>query len=209
MTPEEAMNDVARIHVMPPEHVTWPELVRLAERDPEAMLEVWEDQKAAAREELASGHRAAQALDWQRHPYARARFLAIRESFRAHTPPQSGIEAALIDAAAEAYGDYLELSEQVHRMLSAEAEIQRDDLEREGRWYPPHITTADAIERTERRAERAHQRFLRTVKTLNELQRLAPTLYVAHAGQVNVGQQQVNVAADRPTGKTSGRDLPK
>jgi hypothetical protein len=209
MTPEEAADDLARIRERPPDQVTWPDLLRLAERDPGAKLEVCEDLKAAARNELASRHRAAQALDWQRRPWARARYLAIRESFRAGTPPASGVEVALVDVAAEAYSDYLELSEQVHRMLSSEAEIQRDDLEREERWHPPHVTVANAIERTGRRADRAHQRFLLTVKTLNEVQRLPPTLYVAHAGQINVGQQQVNVAADRPTGKTSGRDLPK
>jgi hypothetical protein len=209
MTPEEAADDLARIRERPPEQVTWSDLLRLAERDPEAMLEVWENQKAAARDELASGHRAAQALDWQRRPWARARYLAIRDSFRAGTPPASGVEAALVDLAAEAYSDYLELSEQVHRMLSSEAEIQRDDLEREGRWHPPHVTVADAIERTGRQAERAHQRFLRTVKTLNEVQRLAPTLYVAHAGQINVGQQQVNVAGSPSPLNGVPQDLPK
>jgi hypothetical protein len=42
--------------------------------------------------------------------------------------------------------------------------------------------------------ERAHQRFLKTIKLLHELQRSAPMLYVGQAGQINVGRQQVNVA---------------
>ncbi len=209
MTPEEAAEDLTRIRGRPPEQITWPDLLRLADREPEAMLEVWEELKATARDELGSGHRAAQALDWQRRPYARARFLAIRDGFRADTPPQSGMEAALIDLAAEAFGDYLELSEQLHRMLSAEAEVERDDLERDGRWRPPHDAVSAAIEQVERRAERAHKRFLQTIKSLHELQRSAPSLYVAHAGQINVGQQQVNVTTDHPAVCASDQDLPK
>ena len=64
--------------------------------------------KTAARDELASGHRTGDALEWQGGPWDRARFLAIRDSFRGDTPPRDGIEAALIDSAAEAFSDYLE-----------------------------------------------------------------------------------------------------
>lgn len=49
-------------------------------------------------------------------------------------------------------------------------------------------------------AEWAHLRMLRTVKTLTDLRRAGP-VYVGHAGQVNVGQQQVNIA--RPAGDGS------
>jgi hypothetical protein len=189
--------------------VTWPDLLRLAERDPEAMLGVWDDLKSAVRDELESGHRTAQALDWQRRPWARARYLAIRDSFRDGTPPTTGIEAALVDLAAEAHCDYLELSEQLHRMLSAEAEIQRDDLERDGRWRPSHEVTDAAIEKVERRATNAHKRFLQTVKTLHELQRSSPTLYVGHAGQINVGQQQVNVTRSSPSVSEDPDDFSK
>jgi hypothetical protein len=44
-------------------------------------------------------------------------------------------------------------------------------------------------------AERYHGRFLRTLKALRDLRRYAPTVIVKRAGQVNVGGQQVNVAA--------------
>ena len=63
--------------------------------------------KAAARDELDSGHRTARALDWDGRPWDRARFLAIRDSFRADYEPRPGIETALVDLAAEAFGDYL------------------------------------------------------------------------------------------------------
>jgi hypothetical protein len=209
MTPEEAERDVTRIRGQAPEQMTWPDLLRLAERDPEAMLAVWDDIKVAARDESESGHRAAQALDWQRRPWARARFLALRDSFRDGTPPATGIEAALIDLAAEAHGDYLELSQQLHRMLSAEVEIQRDDLERDGRWRPTREVTDAAIARVERRADRAHKRFLQTVKMLHDLRRASPTLYVGHAGQINVGQQQVNLTPSSLPDSKESDDLAK
>jgi hypothetical protein len=207
----EAEVDQARARILsrPPDQVTWAEMLRLAERDPDAMLAILDDLTNAARDELESGHRAAQALDWQRRPFARARFLAIRESFREGTPPTTGIEAALIDVAAEAHGDYLELSEQLHRMLGAEVEIQRDDLERDGRWRPTHEVTDAAIARVERRATNAHKRFLQTVKALHELQRSSHTLFVGHAGQINVGQQQVNFRGPAAAGYDAPDDLSK
>ncbi len=61
--------------------------------------------KAAARDELDSGHRTAQALDWNGGPWERALFLAIRDSFRADYRPRPGFEAAMVDLAAEAFGD--------------------------------------------------------------------------------------------------------
>ncbi len=56
------------------------------------------------------------------------------------------------------------------------------------------------MEQTARMAERAHLRMLRTVKALTDLRRAGQAVYVSHAGQVNVGQQQVNVAERRPQG---------
>jgi hypothetical protein len=184
-------------------------LQRVVERNPDAMVAIWDDLQAEARHELESGHRAAQALDWQRRPWARAGFLALRDSFRDGTPPATGIEAALIDLAAEAHGDYLELSQQLHRMLSAEVEIQHDDLGRDGRWRPTHEVTDAAIARVERRADRAHKRLLQTVKMLHDLRRASPTLYVGHDGQINVGQQQVNLTPSSLPDSKESDDLAK
>jgi hypothetical protein len=208
-TPDEVAALRERLLREPPEEVEWLDLQCLAEHDPDALVEIWEKLKSGARDELVSGHRAAQMMDWQRRPWARAQYLAIREDFRDGMPPQSGIEAALIDLAAEAYGDYLELSQLHHRLLATEAEVERGDIKRKGRWRPPHQIIADAEERTTRSVDRAHQRFLKTVKMLHEIQRSAPTLYVNHAGQINVGQQQVNVAESAVRGGPTREDLPK
>jgi hypothetical protein len=103
-----------------------------------------------------------------------------------------------LDTAAEAFGDYLEWSEHLHMQASTEVESERHRLEHDGGWSPPRLGMAEAIEQSAKMAERAHTRFLRTVKMLHELQRSAPTLFVGQAGQINVGTQQVNV------GTTSG-----
>jgi hypothetical protein len=206
MTPEEAAADTARIRDRPPDEVSWYDLNRLAERDPEAATAIWRRLRAAAGRELASGHRTAHALEWQGHPWDRARFLALRDRFRGDAP-MSGVEAALIDSAAEAFSDYLEWSEHLHMLASTEAAGERSRLDRDGYWEPPRLGSAETLERASRMAERAHGRFLRTVKLLTELRRSEPTLYVAPARQINVGGQQVNVAA--PTDGDAARDLPK
>ena len=208
-TDEEAAADLARIRERRPDEVSWYDLERLVERDPEAMVAVWKEVKAAARQELASGHRAAQSLDWDGDPWARARFLAIRASLRNDTPPASGIEVALVDMATEAYSVWLEESEHAHMLSSGEVARERLELERDGGFSPPRLMMAEAIEQAAGRAERAHKRFLQTVKSLTDLQRLAPSVYVGHVGQFNVGQQQVNVASSSREMKSDAEDLSK
>ncbi len=124
-TDQEAAEDLARIMEQPADQVSWFDLNRLIERNPEDMIAVWTTIKAQAREELASGYRTAHALDWNSRPWQQARFLAIRDSFRASTPPQNGIESALLDTAAESFGDYLEWSEHHHMQVSSEVESER------------------------------------------------------------------------------------
>src|SRR5262249_23389944 len=51
-----------RVQDCPPEQVTWDDLEGLARGSPGRMLERWEEVKAAAREELQSGHRAGGVL---------------------------------------------------------------------------------------------------------------------------------------------------
>ena len=195
---QEAAEDRKRMLERPPDQVTWFDLNRLIERNPDDMIAVWAKIKTQAREELASGFRTAHALDWNSRPWQQARFLAVRDSFRASTPPQNGIESALIDTAAEAFGDFLELTEHFHLQISSEVETEQQRLGREGGWTPPRLSMAEAIEQSSKMAERAHKRFLQTVKMLHELQRSSPTVYVGNAGQINVGAQQVNVGRPVP-----------
>jgi hypothetical protein len=200
-SPEEAAADLARIRDRPPDQVSWFDLNRLVERDPAAMDVVWEDIKEAAYRELVSGQRTAKALTWDSRPWERARFLAIRESLRGEPPPQPGIETALVDLAAEAYADYLEWTEHLHMQAGTEVQSEKQILEHDGAWRPMRLSYAEAIEHSSTMAERAHRRFLRTVAALGQLRQTAP-VYVAQAGQVNIGQQQVVI-----TRVTAGDDV--
>jgi hypothetical protein len=193
-SPEEAAADTARIQKSPPDEVSWFDFTRLAERDPAEMAALWQRLKVDARNEFESGHRTADALEWQGKPWDRARFLAIRVSFRGETPPRNGIEAALIDSAAEAFSDYLEWTQHLHMMAGVDMEAEHTRAVRDGEWRPQRLSYAQSIDRAARMVEQAHARFLRTVKMLHEVRKFAPSVYVGHAGQINVGHQQMNVS---------------
>ncbi len=188
-SPAQAAADLARIQHRPPDQLSWHDLNRIADRDPEAFAALWRHVRAAARDELASGHRTGRALDWEGSPWQRARFLAIRDSFRDDYDPRAGVESALVDLAAEAFGDYLEWSESLHRQASTEAEMERDDLERRGKWRPQRIFSAEAMAESSRMAERAHGRFLRTFAALGDFRRAGP-VYVGH---VSISPQQITI----------------
>ncbi len=207
-TPDEALTDLIRIRERAPDQVTWGDLQRLIHYDPHEMVALWDDLKSGARDELASGHRTAQALAWNGRPLDRARFLAVRHSFLSTTPPQNGIEAALVDAAAEAYGDYLEWSEHLHMQVSSEVATEHDSLERHGEWSPARLSAAEAIEQSSRMAERAHGRLLRSIKMIHEMQRTRASIYVGNAAQINIGEQQVNFGTPTPP-RREAADLPK
>ena len=193
-TPEQALEDLVRIRERPPDQVDWGDLQRLVNYDPNEMVAVWTQLKGEARAELASGHRTALALEWNARPLDRARFLAIRDSFRDTTPPQNGVEAALLDVAAAAFNDFLEWTEQLHMQAGSEVATERDSLQRHGEWSPARLSYAEAIEQSSRMAERAHKRFLQTIKMLHDLQRTNATVYVGNAAQVNLASQQIIVA---------------
>lgn len=205
-TPEQALEDLVRIRERAPDQVTWADLQRLVNHDPDEMVAAWAHLRAEARAELASGHRTAQTLEWQGRPVDRARFLAIRDSFRGTTPLRNGIEAALVDTAAGAFSDFLHWTAQVRMQAGSEAATERDSLERHGSWSPARLSATEAIEQSATMAERAHKRFLSTIKMLHELQRTSATVFIGNASQINLGQQQVNVLSR--SGKRPA-DLPK
>jgi hypothetical protein len=198
-TDEEEAAERQRILDRPTDELAWFDFTRLAERSPDDLTAVWHRVRAEARRELESGHRTAHALEWRGGPWQRAQYLALRDSFRDDLPPRSGIEAALVDSAAEAFGDYLGWSEHLHMLESTEVQSSRRRVERDGEWTPMRLSYADAIAQAVTRTERAHQRFLRTVKMLHDLRR-APVLQIGHATQINVGQQQVNVLTRESSG---------
>ncbi len=179
----------------PPDQLSWWSLSSLVEHDPDKGYAAWERVKQEARKELESGHRAARALEWDGSPWERARFLALRETFRAEWQPRGGIEATLVDTLAQAHSTYLFWLERLHIQAASEGKVEDAKLKKEGYWQPPRLGTSEALEQSAAMAERFNRLFLRTLRALRDLRRYTGPVIVQQAGQVNVGAQQVNLAA--------------
>ncbi len=178
-----------------PESLSWWELGSLAEQDPDLMHALWQRAKHEAARELASGHRAAGALEFMGTPWDRARFLAMRAAFREEWRPRGGVEDALIDAIAQAYTAYLDWLRLLHTRSGSEAALEAASIGREGHWQPPRVDVAAAVEEAAAMADRFHRMFLRSLRALRDLRCYAGPVIVQRAEQVNIGEKQVNVAA--------------
>ncbi len=185
---------VERYLTDPPDQIDWWGLSTLVERDPDKGYAAWERVKQEARRELASGHRAARALEWNGTPWERARFLALREAFITEWRPRGGLEATLVDTLAQAHSAYLFWLERLHLQATSEAQVEDHKLKAEGYWQPPRLGVAESMEQAAAMVDRFNRLFLRTLRALRDLRRYARPVIVQQAGQVNVGAQQVNVA---------------
>ena len=63
-------------------------------------------------------------------------------------------------------------------------------------WEPPRIYQAQAVDQAAAMVDRFNRIFLRTLRALRDLRKHSPALIVQNAGQVNVGDKQVNVMQD-------------
>jgi hypothetical protein len=191
-----------RVRTAPPEQLSWSTLAQAAKHDPALTLEAWEQIKDAARQELASGHRTAQSLERAGTPWDRARFLALRDAFRADWQPSGEVEAALIDLLAQSYSAYLQWSERLSLYVDSQCVTEDVKLKQDGYWMPPRVSEAKWMTWCAEQANAAYRRFVMTLKTMQDLRRL-PSVSIASVGQVNVAQQQVNVSSHEGGAGTS------
>ena len=122
--------------------------------------------------------------------------LAIREAFRKEWQPSNGIEGALIDTLAQAHWAYLFWLERLMSRAMYDALSEDSGLRREGKWRIPHVTAVDAENQAAGMVDRFNRLFMRTLRGLRDLRRYATKVTIQRAQQVNIGEQQVNVAAD-------------
>ena len=175
----------------PADQVQWHELDHLARKDPAAAARRWQEVQAEALAHLRSGHRAARAMEgYGANAWARAQFLAVRRELTEGWQPRNGVEWQLIDMLAQAQTAQLYWLETLTFRASCSSGRKRDD----GRWEAETVEDAEAVEQAAAMVERFNGIFLRTLKALRDLRR-TPGVVVQNAGQVNVGQQQLNVSA--------------
>jgi hypothetical protein len=186
-----------RVIMDPPDQISWWALSRLAEQEPDAVQEGWERLKKEAFDELESGHRASLSVTGLHHsPWDLARHLAIRQGMIDDWQPRQGIEMALVETLATAYSQQLFWTERHVNRAAFDAEYETRDIEYKRKWTPTQISISAAEEQAIAMVDRWNRLFMRTLRALRDLRRYAPMVKIEQAGQVNIGQQQVNVAGD-------------
>lgn len=177
----------------PPEEVTWYSLYSLSK---EQIEERWQEIKQIARQALRTGETAAEALDGTDGgtPYSRAGFLAVREALVEEWQPRGGMELQLIDTLAQAYeGQNHWLKVMMDRTTMMCEEEQKTTDWGGVSWRPPRVTEWEAIENAMGMFDKWNRIYLRTARALRDLRRYAPSVTIQNAGQVNIGEKQINV----------------
>ncbi len=209
-----------------PQHVRWGELGRLAEHDPEKLRDLWGEIKNAARHELATGVRGADALESgmpsDKTPWNRARYLAIVDALTADLQPRGALEALMIQRMASTYSlclywQHEAVKREAYEEWQGESTMRQEhgrmserDKERNRLHYgylPPRLTQAEAIHEAAMMSERYERAFLRLVREFRNARRMFAQLIVT-GGAVNIadgGPQQVNIGTE---GGPNGSKLP-
>lgn len=179
----------------PPQDASWHDLNHLAANDPDAAAQRWLQIKAAARDELVSGHRAAKVMEgFHSDPWERAEFLAIRSSFIKDCRPANGIERALLDIMSQAHSSYMQWQKTLAEYASIEMSGRKPQDSEDDYVRLPRVSIHEAMEQAVGMVDRYNRLFLRTLRQWRDLRRYAGAVTIQQAGQVNIGGQQVNMA---------------
>jgi len=176
----------------PPDQVSWHAISTVAERDPALGRQVWLRLLDQARDDLASGNRAARAMEGYDHaPWDRARFLVLRESLAKEWRPANGIEWMLVDLLTQAFSLY---EREVHLVMTytmMEASLNDHYIQKNNKYETPRLTSAETLARAEQTMERYQRMILRVQRALRDQRRYG--LNVGSVGQLNIGLMQQNV----------------
>jgi len=180
------------------QEITWGHMSAVGEVNIEDALKLWSRVRVAADDELESGKRGAKVAGDNTTPYSLAQYLAIRESFADQWKPQGGIESAMVEMLSISYSLQMYWSTVAHDRAMRTHDAQRDQVKRYefNGWKSPYQSEADAVDQAHRLADGYNRQFLRVLRQLRDLRRYAPVV-IQNAQQVNVGNQQVNVSAQR------------
>jgi hypothetical protein len=178
---------------LPVEEINWGHLAAVAEVNTDDCFKLWSRVREAADDELQSGKRGAKVAGENSEPYARARYLALRDSFADQWQPQGGIESAMIDMLTMSFSLQMYWTSIANDRVMRVHEAQRDQVKRyeASGWKSPYQSEADAVDQAHRLADGYNRQFLRVLRQLRDLRRYTPVV-IHNAQQVNVGNQQLN-----------------
>lgn len=192
-----------RLTTLPPENVHWWDLEQIQKLDPDLAVAKWNEIKEHARAELRLGHRGAKFVEGEMAgPMGRARFLALRQSFIDEWQPRVGVERALIDMMSQAFTMWEHWADLATNRVLYDCSTTKREEEECRRWKRPLQTEAEAVGASNDQADRWNRIFLRTLRQLRDLRRY--NVNIVNAGQVNIAQQQVNVAEPPDGGNGPG-----
>ena len=72
-------------------------------------------------------------------------------------------------------------------LSTTEAQRQDREIEERGRWAPPTVDAAAAIDQAAAMVDRFNRLFMRTLRSLRDLRRYSASVVVQNVGQLNVG----------------------
>lgn len=181
-----------------PEQLSWFGINHLSAcgREEDA-ARLWNSCKSEALDDFDSGHHAASVVDRDSTPAQRARFVVLRDAFRQDWQPRGATELALVDQLTQMHYMYEKwLTTHVMRidMESYRDYNAQERAKEEHKWISPRQNEVEATREAADIAERFQKGFLRTLRALRDLRRYVPQVVIQNAGQVNVANQQVNLA---------------
>lgn len=174
-----------------PQDVNWGEVSVLATTDANLALQRTASIREAARDELQSGQRCANALmTYERDtPWIQQQYLAMCDEISDQWQPKNGIERTLVQQAAIAQTLVLHWLE----VLTARSTLEYEGVTRKTNTYKaPFVTEAAAIEQAAAMVEQFQKMLLCFLRALADQRKLS--VVIQKAGQVNISDQQINVA---------------
>ncbi len=172
-----------------PAKLSWHDLDRLADKDPALALRRWNDVKQSAMKDLATGHRAARALEafTEGGPYERAEFIALRTALATEWQPRGGMEWLLIDKLAQASTEEMRWLQQAVTSRACQWNESGRASREVGRRLAPRMTLAASTDQAMAMADRWNRIFCRTLRALRDLRRFDVHVNINGPGQVNIG----------------------
>lgn len=151
-----------------------------------------------------------ETTDWQRDPWKRAQFVAVRQGFIEQFQPQGAIDCSMIDMLAVNYFLWMHWTEEHLRRATTEPRRESQEFQdykrkycepnarqrEEGYWDIPYQHEAEAIEHAAQLADRFRRAYQSQIRGIRDWRRYCVPVTINNPQQVNIaadGGQQVNV----------------